>query len=308
MRFSLIIPVYNREVLLPRLFASLREVKYGAIELIFVDNGSTDDSYAMCHDFVREEDIAARWQTQVLRQWQRGASAARQMGLEAASGDWVYFFDSDDELSPEFFDDIAEVIITAEAPLDMVGVRSRLVLADGRVKVRNYENTDRSEVHIINGMLSTQMMVIRRQFLRDAGGWNTALTRWDDWELGVRLLRAQPVLVWVRRPAYHRLYQHDDSMSGVRFTDDASALMRAIEAVEAVIDTKAERTALSGRCSLVAARLLREGSQHLSAMFRERAERLIAERSALSRWWLRMAYGWARRGWRGAWRLFRWGL
>ncbi|MDR0416513.1 MAG: glycosyltransferase family 2 protein, partial [Propionibacteriaceae bacterium] len=99
--YSVIVPLYNVQTYLPRLLDSFDAQTPGDYELeyIFVDDGSTDDS----------ADLAAAWLAarsgtgRLIRQPNRGVSAARNAGLAAAAGDWVTFPDSDDFLDADYF-------------------------------------------------------------------------------------------------------------------------------------------------------------------------------------------------------------
>ncbi len=93
---SVIVPVYNaapwlRECLDSLLSQSLRE-----IEILCVDDGSTDESPAILRDYAAKD---AR--LRLLRQENRGAGAARNAGIEAAAGEYLYFMDADDTVTPE---------------------------------------------------------------------------------------------------------------------------------------------------------------------------------------------------------------
>lgn len=98
MRFSIVIPVYNVEEFLPECMASILANDCSDCEIILVDDGSTDgvspalcDSYAQAHpDLVR-----------VIHQPNGGPGSARNTGLEAARGEYIFFVDSDDTIAPE---------------------------------------------------------------------------------------------------------------------------------------------------------------------------------------------------------------
>lgn len=88
---SVIIPVYNNERYLPRCCASVLAQTYRDIEVILVDDGSTDGTPALCDRIARED---AR--VKVVHQRNGGEGAARNAGLKEASGTWVMWVDSDD--------------------------------------------------------------------------------------------------------------------------------------------------------------------------------------------------------------------
>lgn len=104
MRLSIILPIYNVSKWLGRCIASIRNQGLEAddYEIIAVNDGSTDDSMAVLEAFRREEEKSgvktAPWT--IVNQENQGLSAARNAGLKAAKGAYVWFVDSDDYLVP----------------------------------------------------------------------------------------------------------------------------------------------------------------------------------------------------------------
>lgn len=96
---SVIVPVYNVERYLEECVSSLVAQTYGNIEIILVDDGSTDGSDALC-DRLAGTDPRIR----VLHKPNGGLSDARNHGLREASGEWISFVDSDDWVSPVFIE------------------------------------------------------------------------------------------------------------------------------------------------------------------------------------------------------------
>jgi len=88
---SVIIPVYNAAAYLSRCMDSVLGQTHGDLEVILVDDGSTDDSPALCDDYALRDP-----RVKVLHQANGGASAARNNGLDHATGELVAFVDSDD--------------------------------------------------------------------------------------------------------------------------------------------------------------------------------------------------------------------
>lgn len=91
MKFSMIVPVYNVEAYLNRCVDSLINQTYTDIEIILVDDGSTDNCPKICDDYAKKD---AR--VKVMHQKNRGLSDARNKGVKVASSDYVWFVDSDD--------------------------------------------------------------------------------------------------------------------------------------------------------------------------------------------------------------------
>ena len=98
-KISVIVPVYNAQKYLERCLDSLQRQTYSNLEFILVDDGSSDNSLAICKQYA-ENDMRFR----VLHQENAGVSAARNAGLQAATGDWLGFVDSDDYIEPDMYE------------------------------------------------------------------------------------------------------------------------------------------------------------------------------------------------------------
>lgn len=102
-KVSVIVPVYNAEKYLRECVDSILGQTLSDIELILVDDGSTDSSPAIC-DRYAEQDA----RVQVIHKPNGRAASARNAGLRAASGEYVAFVDSDDWISPEMYEKMLE--------------------------------------------------------------------------------------------------------------------------------------------------------------------------------------------------------
>ena len=94
---SIIVPVYNVEKYLPRCLDSLACQTLKEIEIILVDDGSTDNSGDLCDRYAEKDP-----RFHVIHQESAGLSAARNRGIEASRADWLMFVDSDDWVEPRF--------------------------------------------------------------------------------------------------------------------------------------------------------------------------------------------------------------
>lgn len=96
---SVIVPVYNVKSYLQECFDSICRQSYRNIEIILVDDGSTDGSGELCDVLAANDD-----RTIVLHKENGGLSDARNAGLRIAQGEWISFVDSDDYVSPVFIE------------------------------------------------------------------------------------------------------------------------------------------------------------------------------------------------------------
>lgn len=102
-KVSIIVPVYNTANYLRNCLDSIVSQTYQNIQIILVDDGSTDESGIICDQYT-EKDSRIR----VIHKKNAGVSAARNTGLEVADGDFVAFFDSDDEVLPNMIEDLVK--------------------------------------------------------------------------------------------------------------------------------------------------------------------------------------------------------
>ena len=95
-KISVIIPIYNMEKLLNRSLDSVKNQSYQNLEVIMVDDGSTDTSAEICRDYAAKDP-----RFHYFYEENSGPSAARNLGLEKCTGDYIAFLDPDDYLHPD---------------------------------------------------------------------------------------------------------------------------------------------------------------------------------------------------------------
>lgn len=98
-KVSIIVPVYNTAEYLVKCIDSIINQKYSNLELILVDDGSTDQSPAICDEYAKKDN-----RIKVIHKQNGGVSSARNLGLSIASGDYITFVDSDDYIFDSFSD------------------------------------------------------------------------------------------------------------------------------------------------------------------------------------------------------------
>jgi glycosyltransferase involved in cell wall biosynthesis len=102
---SIIIPVFNKEQFLHRCLDSFLNSDYAELEIIVVNDGSTDNGGVICDMYQRKDS-----RFKVIHQPNAGVSAARNKGLDIATGRWIYFADADDWIDSDVFDGIVSAI------------------------------------------------------------------------------------------------------------------------------------------------------------------------------------------------------
>ena len=100
-KISIIVPVYNVSAYIERCVRSLLCQTFTSIEIIFIDDGSVDDSVSKIRSLIKNKP-KNKPLVRIIRQKNQGLSSARNAGIKIAQGDYLSFVDSDDAISPNF--------------------------------------------------------------------------------------------------------------------------------------------------------------------------------------------------------------
>lgn len=220
MEVSIIIPVYNRATVIPATLQSVVAQTYRPLQVVLVDNHSTDDTMRVLENF-KKEHPGEGFNVVITSEEHHTAGAARNRGFEQATGEWILFFDSDDLMDENLVESYVKVIQKAKEkgkPLDLISARSKLVFPDDSQRQAPFHKRDLFANHILHGQLATQRYAVRREFFAETDGWNINLPGWNDWELGLRLLLARPHVAYLGGKS-HITINHNgaDSITGTEF-------------------------------------------------------------------------------------------
>lgn len=188
---SVVIPTFNSEKYIRGCLDSVFAQKYPRIEIIIVDDGSTDNSVALAREILQGFPT---WKVIELGKNQ-GASAARNAGLRAATGAWVQFLDSDDLLMPDKIE--KQMAVCNTAPADVAAVYSPwnwgFILDDGRIDwlgpLRTPFIEGKHPILCLAGGIRPLLAadLTRRSVLNAVGGLDEKLRFWECEELCVRV-------------------------------------------------------------------------------------------------------------------------
>lgn len=123
---SVIIPVYNLEEYIVRTLNSVFSQTYSNIEVVAVDDGSTDKSPSLLDDYAEKES-----RLKVIHKQNEGVSKARMAGVAAAAGDYIGFVDGDDLIDPDMYERLLNNAVKYKADISHCGYR--LIRPDGSV-------------------------------------------------------------------------------------------------------------------------------------------------------------------------------
>ena len=212
-RLSVVLPTYNRAHLLRRAIESVLNQTYGDFELLVIDDGSTDATGSVMGTFV---DRRIRY---VRCDCNRGAGAARNVGIQIARGALVAFQDSDDEWMPDKLEHHLRAFATAAAAVGVVYSDMTRVRPDGRAEYHRSPTVVRGRlIDPATGFYQVYKLgivsaVVRRECLLEIGLFNEQLGALEDMELFIRLARRYD-FVHVDKPLV-RYHQRDGRSTGL---------------------------------------------------------------------------------------------
>ena len=235
---SVIIPLYNAEKYIAETIQNVLNQTYQPIEIIIVDDGSTDRSLSVAKSFESEN-------VKVFSQTNKGASAARNYGLREAKGEFIQFLDADDLLSANKIEEQVGLLIDNPGKL---AVCPTIHFFDGEDFIAKQpihewykEGTDDPTDFLIKlyggdligptygGMITVHAWLTPKEIIRQAGFWNEELTVDDDGEFFCRVLLASSGTRYSYKGInYYRKYLSNKSLSGKK---DEKAVRSAFNAL-----------------------------------------------------------------------------
>lgn len=126
MKVSVIVPCYNVEKWLPACLDSILNQTYSTLEIIAIDDGSTDQTGAIIDDYAARDSRIVP-----IHQKNGGVTSARLRGVQQAKGEWIGFVDGDDEIAPEMYERLLDNAVKYHADISHCGYQ--MVFPDGRV-------------------------------------------------------------------------------------------------------------------------------------------------------------------------------
>ena len=193
--FSVIIPTYNRALLLERALKSVWRQSFGDFEVIVVDDGSTDAT----------REVLARHASQAvcLRQDNRGPSTARNLGLQYATGEYIAFLDSDDIWFPWTLQTYAHAIMQFDRPAVVLGQCARfrdeeeVCVVESLERAHWFRNFIKAAEEPI--FWGTNYAVTQRSALIGVRGFAEHICAFEDQDMGLRI-GTLPGLVKLEQP------------------------------------------------------------------------------------------------------------
>jgi len=187
---SILIPCYNSEKWLGETIKSVLSQTWQNIEVIIVDDGSTDNSLSIAKSFASNK-------VKVITQDNQGASSARNRALKEAQGDFIQYLDADDLLAPNKIESQIKIIQQNNYDFIIAGAWARFYAHPTDAKfIQELVWQDMAPVDWLTcswedgGMMPLHSWLLSRQLVSKAGYWNESLSVNDDGEYFCRVLLA----------------------------------------------------------------------------------------------------------------------
>lgn len=199
-KISVVIPTFNRENSLPHAIRSVLSQTYQNWELLVVDDGSTDRTAEVMRDFLHDTRIKYFYQAN-----SGGPAKPRNIGISHATGEFVAFLDSDDIFLPAKLEEQLKLFFRDRSGrLGFVGCNANVV-RDGCVEdvYRLYDRGDVFERLLQNNfILSCTNILVRKEILLRAGGFDETLRYLDDWDMWIRVAATGSIFDFVDLPLF----------------------------------------------------------------------------------------------------------
>jgi glycosyltransferase involved in cell wall biosynthesis len=222
---TVIIPVYNAERYIATAIESIINQSYSNYELIVIDDGSTDNSFHIANQYQSA-------QVRIIKQQNKGASAARNQGLKLAKGEYIQFLDADDFLGKDKIKLQVELIYLKE---DFLALGPTAYFNDGQdpfnasIKHEWFSEGSHSPIDFLvklygadlvgknyGGMIQPNSWLVPKVIIDRAGYWNENLSLDDDGEFFCRVILASKGILYAPQSLnYYRKFKSNQNLSSI---------------------------------------------------------------------------------------------
>jgi glycosyltransferase involved in cell wall biosynthesis len=220
---SVVIPAYNYAKFLPDAIDSALNQNYGDIEIIVVDDGSTDDTPAVC----------ARYGDRIryIRKVNGGLPAARNTGIQAATKPFIGFLDADDIWAPKFLQQVMGQFHSTGDEYGLVAAQATYVDELGKefvLKELTWQVHGRFSHRdiLVKTRFSPSGVVARKKALLDAGCFDESLRSSEDRDMWIRIGAKYPIFLLADKLILVRRHRHSMSRNAGRMRENIFRVLR----------------------------------------------------------------------------------
>lgn len=189
---SAIITTHNRCDLLPKAIDAALSQTYHPMEIIVVDDASTDNTCEVCREYGDKINYV-----QIPKQESRGGNYARNLGIKYAKGEYVAFCDDDDEWLPTKIEKQVALAIEKQCSL-VYCLRIYMDVVDGQIvrtrkEFRPKPSGDLYESIFKHYVSSTSCLLVEKALIEAVGGFDESFRKWQEYDLMIRIAQRTPI-------------------------------------------------------------------------------------------------------------------
>lgn len=177
--FSIIIPSFNRAGYLPKVLGQIAEQGFESVEVILVDDGSTDDTAMVLEQWRQVHALEIKY----VYQENQGVTAARNAGAQLASGEYLLFLDTDDDISNTWLRDFKEVL-DFQPETDVAFCSIQVQSSKHNKTIRAIAKQDETQ---LLPLFKAGAFAIRATFFNSIGAYDPQVKFGENTELGMRV-------------------------------------------------------------------------------------------------------------------------
>jgi glycosyltransferase involved in cell wall biosynthesis len=206
--FSIIIPVYNDEKNLPRCLDSVLSQISEDFELLLIDDGSTDNCPSICDKYADNDQRIRVWHKK-----NEGISKARQYGLDNASGEYIYFIDSDDWIESSFIADVIKNFKNDKTDIIFMDFFKETAAGKKRNIIQKPSALDTETITrlVLEGKLLScpwNVIINRSFYTKTKVKFVEGINYGEDTLFILELLLNNPKAAYLDKAYYHHTYNH----------------------------------------------------------------------------------------------------
>lgn len=237
---SVVVPVYNRRKIICETLDSIFNQSYRPIELVIVDDGSTDGTGEVIREWA-DKKHGDQFQMSLVFQSNKGVSAARNSGLEKAIGEYIQFLDSDDLILPGKIKKQVEIL--RDNPLSSYcWSKTSQINSEGQELARLGKPIRYRIAEIPEHNWHISSLLLRKEILKDVGGFSEDLTNSNDWEFAARVKAFGGEGIFLDRTlSFYRIHEGPQIIKSGKIKY-AKAREKAIHKIFYLLSTLSERS------------------------------------------------------------------
>lgn len=205
-KISVVIPVYNRPVFVKEAIQSVLDQTYPDVELIVVDDGSTDETAHILNQFGNA--------IRVIHQQNQGVSAARNTGIHNSTGTWIAFLDSDDIWLPEKLTKQMQYVLAH--PNTLICQTEEIWIKNGKRLYPKKKHKKKSGMIFEHCLplciVSPSAVMIHKNLFKEYGSFDESLPACEDYDLWLRISCQYPIHL-LDEPLIIKRGGHSDQLS-----------------------------------------------------------------------------------------------